>query len=96
MDIHLTLYTRTRRECFASLVRQSKRTLESVVERDLALHPDLIGRDSSLEEVRRLLHVVQVHKRERILRSVARWSDNFKNQVVPAVRHRHLIFMGRT
>ena len=35
---------------------------ERGVERDLAVHADLVGRDAPLEEVRDLLHVLEIHE----------------------------------
>lgn len=60
---------------------------ESVVKRDFAFHPDLVGRDPSLEDVRQLLHVLQVHKRERILRSVARGQAEHRQTLVGGELH---------
>src|SRR5687767_14196808 len=39
---------------------------ERLIERHLALHAHLIGRDAALEKVGQLLHVLQLHERERI------------------------------
>src|ERR1700733_6558299 len=43
---------------------------ERRVERDLALHADLVGRHAPLEKVRDLLDVLKVHEGEGVLRPV--------------------------
>src|ERR1700754_3528644 len=42
---------------------------EGMIEADLALHADLVRRHAALEEIGQLLHVLQIHERERIARA---------------------------
>src|SRR3546814_2918865 len=47
-------------------VHGNREASERVVEADLALHADLVRRYAPLEEVGQLLHVLQLHERERV------------------------------
>src|SRR3546814_931924 len=49
-------------------VHRDREASERVVEADLALHADLVRRYAPLEEVGQLLHVLQLHERERVAR----------------------------
>src|SRR3546814_18259936 len=49
-------------------VHGNRKASERVVEADLALHADLVRRYAPLEEVGQLLHVLQLHERERVAR----------------------------
>src|SRR3546814_9306759 len=49
-------------------VHRDRQASERVVEADLALHADLVRRYAPLEEVGQLLHVLQLHERERVAR----------------------------
>src|SRR6187431_935792 len=62
--------------CFVQGVWISVFRSERLVEGDLALHADLVGRHATFEEVGEFLHVLQVHERERVARpEVSRHSE---------------------
>ena len=50
--------------------RRSNRKLKRFAEANLACYGDLIGRDAAFEEVGEFLHVLEIHERERIFRTV--------------------------